>query len=92
MQRPSQRPRPQRAPTTSRRDRAAKAAAAAEATKAEGSSHLKRSRPGLLMAEEVAARAHSQWALMEATDLQAAAAETAAISKVESALPAPLLR
>lgn len=44
------------------------------------------------MAEEVAARAHSQWALMEATDLQAAAAETAAISKVESALPAPLLR
>lgn len=44
------------------------------------------------MAEEVAARAHSQWALMEAADLQAAAAETAAISKVESALPAPLLR
>lgn len=41
------------------------------------------------MAEEVAARAHSQWALMEAADLQAAAAETAAISKVESALPAP---
>lgn len=34
------------------------------------------------MASEVEARAHSQWALLEAADIQAAAIETAAVSQV----------
>ena len=85
-QQQQQRPRPRHAPKTSRRERAAAAAAAAEAEAAGAQDSAQRSRPGLLRAAEVAARAHSQWALLEAADVQAAVAEAAALKEVGAAI------
>lgn len=68
---------PQRNLNSTLRQQAAKAAADAVRP-------YKRSRPGLLRAAEVTAKAQSQWAAMESADVKAAAAEIAAANQVQA--------
>ena len=71
----SGRPRPQQRVRISHQERAAKSAAPI-------SQPSVRSRPRLLLASECSARAHSQWALLEAADIRAAASEAISANQV----------